>query len=158
MKDEQQKLLESLIEKESKYEIDVLDNSMLPDNLKKRKKLGFTVKPPTMEVLAKCAIPLLTIPEEVRSTKELKLDVALKYRKQMAEVFSIIAHGKNSDVPDWYVDFILNNVTGKELFFLFQETALKLQSDFFLSSFQIASQTNPMTMMKKTVDSTLTSS
>ena len=149
MKNEQQKLLESLIEKESKYEIDVIDNSMLPDNLKKRKKLGFTVKPPTMEVLAKCAIPLLTIPEEVREAKNLQLDEPLKYRRQMAEVFSIIAHGKNTDVPSWYVDFVLNNVTGKELFYLFQETALKLQSDFFLNSLQIASQTNPMMMKKR---------
>ena len=149
MKNGQKQLLESLIEKESNYAIDVVDNSMLPSNLKSRKKLAFTVKPPTMEVLSKCAIPLLTIPEEVRNAENLQLDVALEYRRQMAEVFSIIAHGKNTDVPIWYVDFVLNNVTGKELFYLFQETALKLQSDFFLNSLQIASQTNPMMMTKK---------
>jgi type III secretion system FlhB-like substrate exporter len=150
MSKEQKQLLESLIEKASNYDIDVTDNSMLPDNLKKRKSISFTVKPPTMEVLAKCAIPLLNIPEAVREAKSVTLEKALEYRREMAEVFAIIAHGKNSKIPDWYADFILNNVTGKELFYLFQETALKLQSDFFLNSFQIAKETNPMMMNPKT--------
>lgn len=149
MNNEQQKLLEALVEKQSNYSIDVVDNSMLPESLKKRKSISFTVKPPTMEVLAKCAVPLLRIPEDVRASKNLSLETAIEYRNEMAEVFSIIAHGKNTDIPDWYVDFVLNNVTGKELFYLFQETALKLQSDFFLSSFQIATETNPMMMKAK---------
>lgn len=152
----QKQLLESLIEKPSNYDIDVTDSSMLPDNLKKRQSISFTIKPPSMEVLAKCAIPLLNIPEEVREAKELTLDKALEYRKEMAEVIAIIAHGKNTDVPEWYVGFILNNVSGKELFGLFQDTALKLQSDFFLNSFQIASATNPMMMNPKKSGSTLT--
>ncbi len=147
--EEQQKLLEALIEKPSKYEIDVIDNTMLPGDLKKRKTMSFVVKPPTMEVLARCATVILKVPKEILDRKDVDLLEVLNYRKEIAEIFCIIAHGRNTDYPSWYVDFILNNVSGKELFSLFQETSLKMQSDFFLSSFQIAKETNPMMMKQK---------
>ena len=151
MNKEQQKLLESLVEKPSNYSVDVVDNSMLPGNLKDRKSIQFTVKPPSMEVLAKCAIPFLRIPEDIRTGGNKKLEEAIKYRQEMAEVFSILAHGKSSEYPKWYVEFVLNNVTGKELFMLLQEAGLKMQSDFFLHSFQIANETNPMMMAEKMI-------
>ena len=143
------KLLEALIEKPSGYDIDVLDNSMLPDNLKKRKTIKFVVKPPTMEVMARSAVILMRIPQHLQKNENIDLMEVLNYRREIAEIFCVIAHGKNTDYPKWYVDFILNNVSGKELFTLFQETSLKMQSDFFLHSFQIAKESNPMMMKER---------
>lgn len=150
----EQKLLEALIEQPSSYDIDVVDNSMLPDNLKKRKSISFVIKPPTMEVLAKCAIVILKVPKSILEREEVDILKVLEYRKEIAQIISIISHGKISDYPEWYEEFILKNVNGKELFMLFQETSLKMQSDFFLSSFQIAKAVNPMMMKRQ--DSTLT--
>ena len=153
MDKEKQHLIQALIEKPSKYDIEVLDNSMLPNSLKKRKSISFIVKPPTLEVLAKCTIPALKIPENVRESKDLKIDEAIEYRNEMAEVLAILSHSKNSDYPSWYIPFFLNNLTAKELYMLFYESVLKMQTDFFLNSFQIASQNNPMMMNKKIKDS-----
>ena len=152
----QRKLIESLIEKPSNYTIGVIDGSMLPKKIKNKKQIAFTVKPPTLEVLAKCAIPIMEIPTEVREVKEVTIEQAIQYREQMARCFAIMAHGKQTEVPNWYVPFILNNVTGKELYQLFYECSLKLQSDFFLTSLKIADQ-NPM-MMRRQSDSIPTNS
>ncbi|MBD0822643.1 hypothetical protein [Aestuariibaculum marinum] len=149
--DNKQKLIQSLIEKPSTYRIGVVDGSMLPEELKDHKELEFIVRPPSLEVLAKCAEPVLRIPDEVRESKELKLDEAVKYMNEMAEVFAILAHGKSSEYPSWYIPFILKNVTGKELYMLFYESVLKLQTDFFLNSFQIVDQNNPMMMTNPSV-------
>ena len=143
----QQKLIESLIEKPSVYSIDALDRTMLPKKLRGKKQISFTVRPPSLETLAKCVVPIMEIPENVREAKEISIEQAIPFREQMAQCFAIMAHGKQSEVPAWYVPFILNNVTPKELYQLFYECSLKLQSDFFLTSLKIASQ-NPM-MMKK---------
>ena len=145
MNREKQELLQALIEKPSSYEITVLENSMLPDHLKERKTLLFTVSPPSIEVLARVAIPMFSIGENI---KELTLEKAVKHRRVLAEIFSIMAHGKTTEIPHWYTSFILKNVTPKELFYLIQETALKTQSDFFLNSFHLASQINPMMIHK----------
>ncbi len=142
----EQQLINALIEKPSTYDIDVIDTSMLPQNLKRRKTISFTVKPPTLEVLAKCVVPLFNIPKEIREAEELALDEAIKHRKEMAEVVAILAHGKQTEHPSWYADFILSNITPKELYNLFYEISLKLQSDFFLNSLKIVSQSNPMQM------------
>lgn len=153
---EKQALLRSLIENPTTYELQVLDNTMLPEDLKDNKTLVFEIKPPTLEVLAKCALPALKIPEEVRESNDLKWQDAIEYRKEMAEVMAILAHGRKSEHPSWYVPFFLNNLTGKELYILFSESVLKMQTDFFLNSFQIVNQNNPM-MMNEINDSTLTS-
>ncbi|WP_142783349.1 hypothetical protein [Changchengzhania lutea] len=155
MDKQKQDILKALIEKPTTYTIDVKDASMLPDDLKGKQTLKFTVKPPTLEVLSKCASIVMGIPEDIRESKDLNIDEAVRYRSEMAQVFSILAHGKQDDYPDWYVSFILNNVTAKELYMLFYESVLKLQTDFFLNSFQIASTSNPMMMNPKN-DSTPT--
>ena len=152
---EKQALLQSLIEKPTTYELEVLDNSMLPDDIKDNKTIVFEIKPPTLEVLAKCALPALRIPENIREAEDLKLEEAIKYRNEMAEVLAIVVHGKNTDYPEWMPSFILNNLTGKELYIVFYESILKLQTYFFLNSFQIANQNNPM-MMNQKKDSTPT--
>lgn len=140
----QKQLINALVEKTSKYEIDVIDGSMLPQNLKRRKTITFTIKPPTLETLAKCTVPLYKIPKEVREADEIPLDMAIKYRKEMVELITIFAHAKKTEPPSWYTDFILNNTTPKELYNFFFELSLKLQSDFFLNSLKIVSQSNPM--------------
>lgn len=142
-----EKLLNAFIENPSNYTIDVSDNSMLPDKLKGKDELKFTVKPPVLSVLAKCALVLNKIPKEIlEPNKEVKLVDAIKYVNEMAQVFSILSWGKTSDYPSWYVPFIVNNVTPKELFQLFEEVAYKTQSSFFLNSTQIAGVANPMMM------------
>ena len=151
----QQKAIKALIEKPSTYKIDVIDDSMLPKEKKKfgfswfkkkRTQVIFTVNPPTMEVLAKCVVPIMEIPENVREANEVSIDEAVKYSEQMARCFAIMVNGK-TEVPEWHVPFILKNITPRDLYQLFYECSLKLQSDFFLNSLKIANQ-NPM-MMKK---------
>lgn len=151
-----EELLRSLIEKPTVYELEVLDNSMLPDTMKQDKTITVTIKPPTLEVLAKCALPSLKIPEAIRESKDLKLEQAIEYRHEIAEVLAILIHGKKEQHPEWMVPFLLNNLTGKELYMLFYESMLKLQTDFFLNSFQIAGQNNPMMMMSRKNGSTPT--
>lgn len=141
----QKKLIQAIIEQESIYDITVIDNSMLPKKMKSKKLVQFSVKPPSLEVMALCALPLSSIPESVKEVEQVEFKEAAKYVSEMAEVFAILSHGKKKGLPQWYVPFILANVTVKEMFLLFSETALKMQTDFFLSSFPIADQTNPMT-------------
>lgn len=140
-----QKLLTALVEKPSRYTIDVVDNSMLPANIQDSKKLDFVVKPPTLETLAKCAIPLQEIPQELMKDNIVIKDV-LPYIDQLVKVICVVSHGKETDYPDWYEPFFKKNTTPKEVFQIFQEVSLKMQTDFFLTSFQIASQANPMMM------------
>ena len=150
MSDSKQKAIEALIEKPSNYKIQVSDNSMLPNKMKKKKMVSFVIKPPSVEVLAKCALPVLKIPENLRqASKDLKFEEAIKYRNEIADVLSILAHGKDTEPPTWYSPFFLKNLTPKELYLLFYESIMKMQTDFFLNSFQIANQNNPMMMMMK---------
>ena len=150
MEDTQKKeLLNAFLENPTLYAIQIVDNSMLPAPLTDKKELEFTIKAPSLEVLAKCALPMLRIPESIRESEKLKLEDALKYRNEMAECLSILAHGKSSDPPEWYIPFFLKNLTAKELYMLFYESIMKLQTDFFLNSFQIANQNNPMMMNQK---------
>ncbi len=93
---------------------------------------------------------MFNIPQEVLKSANISLKEALKYRQEIAEVVAILAHGKSTDYPKWYVEFFLKNLTGRELYQLFYETSLKTNTGFFLSCFQIASQTNPMMMQDLT--------
>lgn len=146
MEKEKIKLLSALIEKPSTYEIEVIDNSMLPLSKLDSKTIVLTVRPPSLETLSKCAIPVLKIPEEIKNSTGLTLEDAIKYTDEMVESIAIIVHGKSSEIPDWLIPFIKNNLTPKELYHIFIETVMKLQSDFFLSSFQIVGKDNPMMM------------
>lgn len=144
----QEKLLKAFIESTTTYKIEVSDNSMLPTELKDNEFIEFIVKPPVLSVLANCAIPMQKMPKDLLNPeKEIDFAIAVNYVQEMAEIFSILAHGKVSKYPDWYPAFVINNVTPKELFYLFQEVAMKTQSSFFLSSFQIAGVTNPMNLI-----------
>lgn len=138
-----QQLIQALIEKASIYEIDVVDGSMLPKNLNKRKSLKFTVKPPTIEVLAKCADVMMRVPAEVRNKEDLNLADALNHVDEMAEAVAVLTHTKGTPAK-WVTPFIKANLTPKELFMLFKEASMKTQADFFLGSFQTANQANPM--------------
>lgn len=149
MENNKELLLKALTEKPTNYAIEVSDNSMLPEELKTLESITFTVKPPVLSVLAKCALTMERIPETIKASKEtIKLEDAINYIDEMAEVIAILAHGKTSDFPSWYVSFIINNVTPKDLFYLFQEVSLKTQSSFFLNSFQIANVANPLVMIQ----------
>lgn len=152
--DETQKVLSAFLEKPTTYTIEVIDNSMLPAGLKKEKLIDFTIKPPTLEVLAKCAMPMTRVPESLREAKDIKIDEAVKYVDEMIESLSILIHGKSSDPPEWHKAFFMKNLTTKEVYLLFYESILKLQTDFFLNSFQIVGQNNPMMMMKKMTTTT----
>lgn len=136
-------LIQALIEQPSEYVIDVLDGSMLPDKIKERKSIKFTIKPPTIDVLAKCAKVMMKVPKEVREKQDLELDDAIGFIDEMAGAISILCHKKGTP-PKWQLPFIKANVTPKELFMLFKEASMKTQADFFLTSFQTASQANPM--------------
>lgn len=145
---EKEKLINAFLENPTHYKIDVADNSMLPEKLKDKKQIGFTVKPPVLSVLALCSKVLQKIPAEIANPEnEVKLEDAVKYITEMAECFAILSHGKTTEYPEWYVPFLINNVTPKEMYYLFTEAALKTQSSFFLSSIQVASVSNPMMMM-----------
>lgn len=144
-------LLNAFQETTSTYHIDVLDNSMLPEALKQKEKISFVVKPPTIRILTKAGLVLADLPEElVFSEKQIDFREAIKYANSMVKIFCIISHGKETNYPDWYESFIMNNVTPKELYLLFQEVVLKAQIGFFLHSFKIQGMMNPMMIPKET--------
>ncbi len=144
MSENNTELIKALIEEPSIYVIDVVDNSMLPKHLKNNKKLTFVIKPPTLEVLAKCSISFFKIPEKVRNSKELKIEDSLKYVNEIVEVLCVLAGKKGGVFPKWYPEFFTKNLKAKELYMLFYESSLKMGSTFFLNSFQIVKQNNPM--------------
>lgn len=128
-------LINAFIEKPSIYEIDVNDASMLPKHLQEKDTLTFSIKPPSLEVLAKCAIPSLKIPEEIRNSEKPTFEDIIKYRNEIVEILSIMAHNKKSDYPKWYTSFFLNNLTPKEMYLMFYESFLKSQTGFFFELF-----------------------
>ena len=154
---QKQKALNALMEKPSTYFIEVIDNSMLPTSLIDDKEIKFTIAPPSPGVMAMCAVYLNEIPKELLQPEaKVTLQDMLPYTETLLKIICVIAHGKESDYPEWWLKFLLFNTEPKDVYKIFHETALKMQSDFFLTSFQIASQINPMTMrmMKRKEDST----
>lgn len=152
MSNQKEQLLQALIEDPSDFYITVLDNSMLPDDFRIQEEIHFEIKPPTLEVMAKCALISLKIPEEIREKdiNKLKIEDIIEYRKEMAEIIAIFVHGaKIGKFPNWYIDFLVKNTTPQEIYNIYLTASLKLQSSFFLNSFQIANQSNPMMMTKK---------
>ena len=144
MKD-QQKVLQALVEEPSRYYITVLDGTMLPAGMQKKKEVEFEIKPPTMEVLAQCAIPLQSLPDK---PEKMTFKEAVSYIDQMVRIVCIVCH-RSTKYPSWCEPFIKNNTTPKELHFIFHETYAKMKTDFFLNSFQTASLINPMMMKTK---------
>lgn len=143
----QEKILEAFYEKPTVFKISVSDNSMLPDDLKDNNEIEFVLKPPVLSVLSKAGLTMAKIPDDLKQPGSIvSLEKASKYIIEMATAFSILAYGKTSDFPNWWVEFLIHNVTPKELFQLFSEAALKTQSSFFLNSIQIAEAINPMTL------------
>lgn len=141
---EKLEMLEAFQQSETTYHIDVLDNSMLPEKLKERKKIDFIVNPPVITTLARAAQVMETIPQTVLSEEEIDFNKAYKYAKEMVQVFCIISWAKNTDYPEWYEPFIMQNVTPRELYLMFQEVVLKSQIGFFLNSFHLNKIGNPM--------------
>lgn len=141
-----EKLLNTFINKATNYKVDVIDNSMLPANLKKEKQISFSISSPSLDILTKCGLILEKIPKEVRTSTDDKqfIHKSLNYTKEMAEIFCLISWGKSKSLPVWYLPFILSNVTAKEMYHLFYEISLKMQPSFFLNSIQIAEMINPM--------------
>ncbi len=154
-----QQLIDSFVRNPTTYTISVRNGDMLPNDLKKNVEISFTIKPPTVHVLALAAAAMKPIPDKMFEEEDIDLNEALKYQEEIARVISILAH-EGEDYPDWYVDFILKNVSSIELLQIMQETAVKCNPAFFLNCFQVAGQTNPMMMRIPTQDqdSTLTDS
>ena len=156
----QQKVLSALIEKPSRYHIEVIDNSMLSEELREKKEIEFVVRPPSMGVLAMCADEMQNIPKDfLMPGKQFTIQEIVPYIDNLIRCICRISHGKQNDYPLWYEPFMKGNLTPKEVYQIFHETSIKMQSDFFLNSFQIASLTNPMMMnqikrKKKRKDST----
>jgi hypothetical protein len=142
----EKKLLTALIEEPSRYSITVLDGTMLPEKLQKKKSLDFVIKPPALETLTKAARDLQDVPEEILKAETLGFIEALPYVETMVKVICRLVQGPRDDYPDWYEPFFMANVTPQETFLLFQEVSLKMQTDFFLTSFQIAAKLNPLMM------------
>jgi len=153
------KLLESVIQNPSTYTIDVQDGSMLPENLKDKKELSFNVKPPSMGTLARCGILMQELPESLLNLDtEVTTVEVLKHIDKLVKVICIVSHGKETDYPEWYEPFIMQNATSKDVFEVYREVRLKMQTDFFLPCFHIARDGNPMMIhkMKNPNDSILT--
>ena len=149
-------LLKALQEKPSTYEIDVIDPKPLPDNLKKKKQIILVIKPPTMETLSRVAEISMKIPEKVR-TGEVEALESMAYTKTICEILAVLSEGY--DKNPWYPDFLFLNITPTEALKLWQETTLKLRTDFFLPFIQSVESLNPMRMKivkkkKKTKGST----
>ena len=141
-------LVQSVIQKETRYTIDVQDNSMLPEKMKSRKTVDFVIKPPTPGMLCQAAQHLLDIPREIMEKPTITLHDALPYIDQMIKTICVFSYGKKDDYPQWFEEFFKHNTTPDEIFKIFLESAMKMKTDFFLNSFHIASQ-NPMTLRKE---------
>ncbi len=148
------KVLQSFLEEPTTYTIDVLDNSMLPEGIKEKEQLKFTIKRPTLKVLAKTALPLSRIPKEIHKKQNLTIPEISPYFHPIAEIIAIMAHGASSKpIPKWYVDFFLANLTDSELYMIYKDIAMKSDSSFFLSCIQVAEATNPMMIKSSTLTS-----
>lgn len=146
MNKKRQQLIDSFVRNPTTYTIQVRDNSMLPKELKSKKELSFTVRPPTIHVLSLAASVLSEIPEELLPEgDEMNFDDALKYQDQIVRVLCVYFH-EGTDFPEWWPAFILKNVSTVDLLKIMQETAVKCSPGFFLSCFQVAAQSNPMMM------------
>lgn len=143
MDKKKEELINAFVSNPTTYTIGVRINDMLPDKLKSKKEIAFTIKPPTMHVLSLCAALLSDIPEEIYKSDEIELSVAMEYQENISKVISILSW-EGSDYPDWYTDFIIKNVPSINLLQIMQETALKCNPGFFLNSIQIAKASNPM--------------
>ncbi len=144
-------LLEAFLSKPTTYTVDVLDNTMLPNGIKSKKQLKFTIKRPTLKVLALTALPLSKIPKNILEQHNVSIPELAPYFREVAEVVAIMAHGANSKpMPKWYADFFLANLTDEELFNLFKDVAMKSNSGFFLSCIHTARATNPMILEDST--------
>lgn len=162
----EKQLLTALVEKPTTYTIDIENDSMLPelvkadaikkaDDYNKGRKKEEQIKPlfiitinsPTLHTLSHCAIHLQDLPEHLKDMQTVTLNDALPHIDTMVKVICVLASSKD-DYPEWWEDFFKLNCTPKDIFQIFHEASLKMQTDFFLTSFQIASLTNPMMMRK----------
>jgi hypothetical protein len=141
------KTLRALKNEPSRYKITVIDNSMLPDKLKERKTLEFVVKPPTIHVLTKLAIVVETVPESATAATGITKEV-LEYIPVLSEMLAIMIHGNSKKEMDpWLIPFLEKNLTTQESLMLWQETALKIDTSFFLPFIQTAKAWNPMSLL-----------
>ena len=143
--DNRQKLINAFIENPTTYSIPVRNNEMLPENMKELEVVKFTIKPPSTYVLALCASMMMEVPEEIIKMETSDLKHALEYQDTIAKVISILSF-ETAAYPDWCIEFITKNVAIVDLMKIMNETALKCNPSFFLSCFQTAEASNPMTL------------
>lgn len=146
IKEAKNKLLNSLANKPTTYKIDVLDNSMLPEELKGEKVISMTIKPPTLSIMTAAALETNQIPEEVLKMEVYSLKKSLPYLDNVLRILCIMSC-ENQDYPVWLIEFLKKNTTPEDVFKMLQECHIKMKSDFFLNSFHIVN-TNPMMMNK----------
>lgn len=153
--DQKKQLLDSFLKNPTTYTIEVRDRSMMPKGeIRDLKEMKVTIKPPTTYVLSLCAELLIGIPDEFLESKDMDLKKAMEYRTNMVKLLNILAFEKK-DYPEFMDEFLEKNLSAIDLLHIIQETALKCNPSFFLSSIQIAKETNPMMLMKKmNIDST----
>ena|SRR5690554_2485949 len=150
MDNKKQQVIDSFVRNPTTYTIQVRDSGMLPKELKSKKELSFTVRPPTVHVLGLTASALFDVPGELLTEgNEMSLEDALKYQDQIVRVLCVYFHEGN-DFPEWWPEFIMKNVSTVDLLKIMQETAVKCSPGFFLSCFQVAAQSNPMMMTERT--------
>ena len=140
------KALKALRSEPSTYHIEVINNGSLPERLKDKKQISFTIKVPTLGVLSQVAEVLESLPpalfQETAMTKE-----AMENIPAVIKMIAILAHGNpQKKMPKWYEPFLADNLTLEEALMLWQEAALKIQTDFFLPFFRGAKMMNPMGM------------
>lgn len=144
-----EKLINAFVQNPTTYEIDVRDNSMLPDDMKDDKVVKFRIKPPTTYVLGLCASLMFEVPEKIMKMENIDLKEAMEYQETIAKLIATLSH-EGEDYPEWHVNFILKNVAIVDLLKIMNETALKCNPSFFLNCFQIAEASNPMMLSDST--------
>lgn len=141
------KALKALRSEPSTYHIEVIDNTALPERLKDKKKISFTIKVPTLGVLSQIAQVIESLPPELFSGDTAMTKQAMENVPAIRKMLAILAHGNpQKKIPSWYEPFLGDNLTLEESLMLWQEAALKIQTDFFLPFFQGAKMMNPMGM------------
>lgn len=139
MRSEQQ-FIEAVLDAPYLFKIQVEDNEALPEELSKKEALHLELKSPTMGVLFQVSKVFLQLPKEDLKVLDgaedfsERLQLIERHMDTLLEVMALLLHGKESAPPAWYVLFLRNNLTKKEVLEILTESLARLDTSFFLTS------------------------
>lgn len=152
---DQKKLAETLLRKPEYLKLELRDKSMLPKSMQDKDVIDIKITPPSLYTLTKCIEPLSEIPNDIVKAEPHKIDMkrVLSHADKISDICAVIIN--DGDPPTWYSEMLMKNLAPEELYTIMLNCVVKMQTDFFLSSIQLAlsnplvkKNTNPPTPTK----------